>query len=75
MDTKKTRELFGAMKNYNNGCDGGFMPYHWQFMMDHGAMTIEDYEYNAKVGECQHNVGDIYGKVASYRSFVGSNNV
>jgi len=38
-------------------------------------MRIENYEYNAKEGECKHDVKNIYGKVASYKSYVGKNNV
>jgi len=68
MDTDKTRELFGELHRYNNGCNGGNMKAHWQFMMDHGSMTIDDYPYNAQVGECAHDVDDIYAKVASYSS-------
>jgi len=68
-DTEATRELFGELKYYNNGCYGGLMNYHWDFMMRHGAMEIEDYPYNAREGKCVHDRDDIYGKVASYRAF------
>jgi len=44
-------------------------------MMDHGSMTIDDYPYNAKVGECAHDVDDIYAKVASYNSNIGRDDV
>jgi len=48
MDTEKTRELFGELEGgYNLGCDGGFMTMHWEFMKEHGAMKIEDYNYHA----------------------------
>jgi len=49
MDTEKTRELFGELeKGYNNGCSGGHMVKHWDFIKNHGAMTIEDYPYNER---------------------------
>jgi len=31
MDTDKTRELFGELPSYNNGCYGGWMHNHWEF--------------------------------------------
>jgi len=78
VDTDKTRELFGELPAYANGCNGGHMTTHWQFMMDHGSMTIDDYPYNpysSKEGECAHDVDDIYAKVASYSSNIARNDV
>jgi len=76
MDTEKTRELFGELEQYNYGCSRGRMDAHWQFMMDHGAMSIKNYFPYVKVErECEHDFDKVYGKVASYKAFHGMDSV
>lgn len=74
MNTEKTRELFGDNPSYgyNLGCSGGWMHNHWEFQKEHGAVRYEDYPYNARENECNHENVPIYGNVASYKKFHGS---
>lgn len=75
MKTAKTRELFGWQSEYNYGCEGGWMHTHWKFQKKYGAMTYKSYPYKAREGKCAHDSNNIYGHVASYKSWHGRNDL
>jgi hypothetical protein len=47
------QELIDCDRNYNQGCDGGFMDYAFEFIVVNGGIDTEtDYPYSSSDGYC-----------------------
>ncbi|KAL5961509.1 Procathepsin L [Taenia solium] len=50
----------------NDGCNGGYMDYAFQYWMHNGAESERDYPYTAKDGTCKFNSSNVITNVAKF---------
>jgi C1A family cysteine protease len=50
-----TQQLVDCSKVNNQGCNGGFYYYAWDYLMDNSFMLKSDYPYTGKNGKCKYN--------------------
>lgn len=67
LESLSEQQLVDCSKRYGNlGCNGGMMDNAFQYAMEHGMCSEENYPYSAKGGDCQSTCGVVTSITGCY---------